>query len=125
MSARGRIADAGELMKVPEAPCPDGGPAPHYASGGRAARAAAMLCEGGKAGRRLDRGGRKRGGHITAAQRHALPASDFALSGEHYPIDTEGRARSALSRASANASPAEQATIRRKVQAKYPGMKVS
>lgn len=70
--------------------------------------------------------------HITAAGRRALPSSDFALPGKgtgpegkgsgSYPIDTPGRARSALSRASANASPAEQATIRRKVSAKYPGM---
>ena len=70
--------------------------------------------------------------HITAAGRRALPKSDFALPGKgtgpegkgagSYPIDTKGRARSALSRASANASPAEQATIRRKVHEKYPSI---
>ena len=73
-------------------------------------------------------------GHITAAGRKALPKSDFALPGKgegqsgkgagSYPIDTPGRARSALSRASANASPAEQATIKRKVHEKYPGIAV-
>ncbi len=72
----------------------------------------------------------KRGGHITAAGRRALPSSDFGLPGKgtgpegkgsgSYPIDTPGRARSALSRASANASPAAEATIRRKVHARYP-----
>jgi hypothetical protein len=66
--------------------------------------------------------GMAHGGHITAAQRHALPAADFALPGEHYPIDTPGRARSALSRGPANASKPEQATIRRKVHAKYPNI---
>lgn len=63
------------------------------------------------------------GHHITAAQRHRLPASEFGLPAkEGYPIDTPGRARSALSRASANASPAEQAEIRRKVHARYPSI---
>lgn len=76
--------------------------------------------------------GMKRGGHITAAQRRELPTSEFGLPGHgtgpegkgsgSYPIDTPGRARSALSRASANASPAEQATIRRKVHARYPSI---
>lgn len=63
------------------------------------------------------------GHHITAAQRHRLPSSEFGLPAkEGYPIDTPGRARSALSRASANASPAEQAEIRRKVHARYPSI---
>ena len=69
---------------------------------------------------------------ITAAGRRALPSSDFALPGKgsgasgkgpgSYPVDTPGRARAALSRGAANASPAELATIRRKVHAKYPGI---
>jgi hypothetical protein len=72
---------------------------------------------------------------ITARQRKALPRSDFALPGKgtgpqgkgpgSYPIDTPGRARNALSRGSQNASPAEQATIKRKVKAKYPSIKVN
>ena len=71
---------------------------------------------------------------ISARQRQKLPSSDFALPGRgsgpggkgpgSYPIDTKGRARSALSRASANASPAEQATIKRKVRKKYPSIAV-
>lgn len=68
------------------------------------------------------------------AQREKLPSKDFALPGRgsgkggkgpgSYPIDTKGRARSALSRAAANASPAQQATIKRKVEAKFPSIDV-
>jgi hypothetical protein len=77
---------------------------------------------------------RASGGHITTARRKALPSSDFALPGKgkgaggkgpgSYPVDTPGRARSALSRGAANASPAELATIKRKVKAKYPSINV-
>lgn len=79
-------------------------------------------------------GGYKAGGHITAAQRRALPSSDFALPGKgsgpegkgsgSYPIDTPARARSALSRGAADASPSEDARIKRRVHAKYPGMEI-
>lgn len=72
---------------------------------------------------------------ITARQRRALPSRDFALPGKgtgpqgkgpgSYPIDTPGRARNALSRGAQNASPAEDATIKRKVKAKYPSIKVN
>lgn len=64
----------------------------------------------------------KRGGHITAAERHRLPASDFAGSAEKesYPIDTPGRARSALSRVSQFGSESLKAKVRAKVHAKYP-----
>jgi hypothetical protein len=74
----------------------------------------------------------KAGGHITTAQRKALPSSDFALPGKgkgaggkgpgSYPIDTPNRARNALARGAQHASPAERATIERKVHAKYPGI---
>lgn len=74
------------------------------------------------------------GGHISAARRQALPKSDFALPGQGsgpkgagsgaYPIDTPGRARAALSRGAANASSADDATIRRRVASKYPDMAV-
>src|SRR5690349_17139347 len=53
-----------------------------------------------------------------------IPSSQFALPGERYPVDTPGRARNALSRGAQNASPAEQAAIKRKVKAKYPSMAV-
>jgi len=72
---------------------------------------------------------------ITSRERKGLPSKDFALPGKgtgkkgkgpgSYPIDTPGRARNALARGSQFASPSQQQTIRRKVKAKYPGIKVS
>jgi hypothetical protein len=59
-----------------------------------------------------------------------IPKSDFALPGggpggaDAYPIDTIGRARDALSRAAANATPAQQATIKAAVRRKYPSIAV-
>jgi hypothetical protein len=77
----------------------------------------------------------KRGGHLSAAQRRALPSSSFALPGKgkgpegkgsgSYPIPDESHARSALSRGKQHASPEKLATIKRKVKAKFPGMQVS
>jgi len=77
----------------------------------------------------------KDGGRLSAAQRQSLPKSDFALPGRgsgpkgagsgSYPIPDRGHAKAALSRGAANASPGEQATIKRKVKAKYPDMDVS
>lgn len=71
-----------------------------------------------------------RKGWLSAEDRQRLPSSDFALPGRgegpkgagagSYPIPDKAHARAALSRASANASPSEQAEIRRKVHAKYP-----
>ena len=70
---------------------------------------------------------------LTTKQRNRLPASDFALPGRgsgkkgrgpgSYPIDTAGRARAALSRGAANASPTEDAKIKRAVARKYPEIK--
>lgn len=84
--------------------------------------------------RRLDRPGRKSGGRLTAAERREMPSSEFALPGHGtgpggrgpgaYPIDTEARARSALSRGSANASHSELSAIKRNVKAKYPDIQV-
>lgn len=68
------------------------------------------------------RHGYKSGGHITAAQRHALPASDFALPGEKYPVDTKARARNALARVSQFGSSGEKVKVRAKVHSKYPGI---
>lgn len=66
------------------------------------------------------------------AQREKLPSKDFALPGKgsgkggkgpgSYPIDTKARARNALARGAQHASPAEQATIKRKVEAKFPSI---
>jgi len=59
---------------------------------------------------------------LTAKERKAIPAKDFALPGGRYPIENKAHGRAALSRVSANGTPAEKATVRRKVDAKYPGM---
>lgn len=70
---------------------------------------------------------------LNAAARKRLPSSDFALPGKgkgesgkgsgSYPIPDESHARNALAR-SANKSPAVKAAVRRKVHAKFPGIKV-
>jgi hypothetical protein len=72
---------------------------------------------------------------LTAKKRNKLPSSSFALPGKgegpkgkgsgSYPIPDEAHARAALSRGAQHASPAEQATIKRKVAAKFPGIAVS
>lgn len=69
---------------------------------------------------------------LTAKERQAMPKSDFALPGKgegpkgagagSYPIDTKARARNALARGAQNASPADRAQIKRKVEAKYPSI---
>jgi hypothetical protein len=61
---------------------------------------------------------------LTAKMRKALRPSQFALPEQRkYPLDTKARARNAPARASQHATPAEQATIARKVAAKFPGIK--
>jgi hypothetical protein len=69
---------------------------------------------------------------LDAAERRKLPSKDFALPGKgkgpegkgsgSYPIPDRGHARAALSRVSANGTPAEKSEVRRKVAAKYPSM---
>jgi hypothetical protein len=69
---------------------------------------------------------------LDSAQRNALPRSEFALPGRgkgsqgkgsgSYPIPDKGHARVALSRVSANGTPAEKAIVRRKVKVKFPGI---
>lgn len=60
---------------------------------------------------------------LTAAKRHSLPTSKFALPGERkYPVDTRARAANAKSRATqmvakGKLSPASAAKIRRKANA--------
>ncbi len=61
---------------------------------------------------------------LTTKARKKLPKKTFALPGRKYPLNDKAHARAALSRASANASPAQQATIKRKVKAKYPSIAV-
>lgn len=61
---------------------------------------------------------------LNAQRRNKLPASDFAGENRTYPIDTPARARAAIARAKANASPAEQRRIIAAVKRKYPDMDV-
>lgn len=62
---------------------------------------------------------------LTSSKRAALPKSDFAIPGKRaYPLDTANRARNALARGAQNASPAEQAEIKKKVKAKFPSINV-
>lgn len=60
---------------------------------------------------------------LTTKARKAIPSDKFALPGRRYPIENASHARAALSRASANATPAEQKIIRAKVKRRYPGIK--
>jgi hypothetical protein len=72
---------------------------------------------------------------LSAKQRQRMKSSQFALPGKgegpkgagsgSYPIPDQAHARAALSRAAQHASPSEQATIKRKVAAKFPGISVS
>lgn len=64
-------------------------------------------------------------GLLNADQRNALPEHAFALPGRRYPYHDEAHARAALSRVSANGTPAEQATVRSKVHARFPGIALS
>lgn len=62
-------------------------------------------------------------GKLTAGERNALGGAMFALPGRRYPIPDINHARNALARAAQFATPAEQATIRRAVHARYPQIK--
>lgn len=69
---------------------------------------------------------------LTSKERKSLPSSDFALPGRgkgpsgkgfgSYPIPDKSHARDALARSSGKP---EAATVRAKVHAKYPGIKLS
>ena len=61
---------------------------------------------------------------LTSKKRDKLPDTAFALPGRRYPIHDENHARAALSMVSAHGTKSEQATVRRKVKAKYPGIDV-
>lgn len=60
---------------------------------------------------------------LTAGQRKSLPSSEFALPGGRFPINDANHAHAALSMAH-NASPSEQAAIRRKVHAAFPDIHI-
>jgi hypothetical protein len=59
---------------------------------------------------------------LTTQQRKALPSSDFAVPGGHYPVPDASHARNALARVSQFGSPLEKELVKRKVAAKFPGI---
>jgi hypothetical protein len=62
-------------------------------------------------------------GRLSTAARKRLPASDFALPKERkYPVENKAHARNALSRVSANGTPAEKAAVREKVEHAFPSI---
>lgn len=70
---------------------------------------------------------------LSTARRNKLPPASFALPGKgegpkgkgsgSYPIPDASHARNALARVAQHGSPTEQAAVRAKVKAKYPGIK--
>jgi hypothetical protein len=63
---------------------------------------------------------------LTSKERKKMKGGEFALPGKRaYPIEDASHARNALARAAQHASPAEKATIRRKVKARFPRIAVS
>lgn len=59
----------------------------------------------------------------TKKGRAQMPASDFGLPAQKkYRIDDAAHARNALGRAKQDATPAQQAQIRRRVAAKFPSI---
>ena len=69
---------------------------------------------------------------LTTRARKALPSKSFALPGKgegasgkgagSYPIPNASHARNALARVAQHGTPAEKATVRAKVAAKYPAI---
>jgi len=60
---------------------------------------------------------------LTAAQRNALPRSDFAQpSKRKYPINDRSHARNALARVSQHGTADEKRKIRRKIAQRYPSI---
>lgn len=59
---------------------------------------------------------------LTAKARKAIAPKNFALPGRRYPIEDRSHAQNALARVSQHGTPAEQATVRANVHAKYPTM---
>jgi hypothetical protein len=61
---------------------------------------------------------------LTASQRKKLPSSAFAIPGKRaFPIHNRSHAKAALSMLH-YATPAEQATIKRKIKRRYPDMDI-
>lgn len=59
---------------------------------------------------------------LSVRGRNQIKAKNFALPGERYPIHDRAHARNALTRVSQFGSAGEQAKVRARVHAKYPGI---
>lgn len=59
---------------------------------------------------------------LSAAARHQLPKSAFALPGGRYPVPDKSHARNALARVSQHGTPEEKDKVRSKVHAKFPSI---
>jgi hypothetical protein len=63
---------------------------------------------------------------LTAAERDALPSSDFAIPEERkYPIPDEDHARDALARVQADGTESEKQEVFAAVKEKYPQMHIT
>jgi hypothetical protein len=63
---------------------------------------------------------------LTSKTRNNLPSSDFAEPKDRkYPISDRNHAKNALARVSQHGTPAEKKAVKKKVHAKFPGIKVS
>ncbi len=60
---------------------------------------------------------------LTPVTRKKIPTNKFALPGRKYPVEDKAHARNALSRVSQDGTPAEKATVRRKVHRLFPSLK--
>ena len=60
---------------------------------------------------------------LTTKARKAIPTEDFALAGRRYPIEDKSHARNALARVAQHGTPAEKATVKRKVKAQFPSIR--
>lgn len=64
-------------------------------------------------------------GELTSRGRKRLKDSDFALPGRRYPIHDKAHARNALARVSQHGTAEEKRTVRKKVYARYPSLKMN
>ncbi len=86
---------------------------------------APMISKGTPTGAPDEDIGLKRGGKLTAAERHALPSKDFALPGERYPINDVSHGRNALARVAQHGNSEEKERVRAAVHSKFPGISQS
>ncbi|MGY0062833.1 hypothetical protein ACWY4P_40910 [Streptomyces sp. LZ34] len=62
---------------------------------------------------------------MTAKRRRSLPKSSFAIPRKRaYPIDTAGRARSALARVAQHGTSAQKKRVKAAVRSRYPSITV-